>query len=78
MSMDSRPHRIAALAHRPAGSTTALLPYLTPVVLRLYLSQPSRCATGLAAELYDLSYDLTGTKALQVGDGGQRWSVLGA
>lgn len=64
------PHTTAALAHLPAGSTTALLPYLTPVVLRLYLSQPSRCATGMAAELYDLSYDLAGTKALQVGGWG--------
>ncbi|GLC70166.1 hypothetical protein PLESTF_000933000 [Pleodorina starrii] len=47
------------------GSTSALLPYLSPVVLRLYASQPERCSSELVRQLYDLSNDLYGSDALK-------------
>ncbi|GIL68925.1 hypothetical protein Vafri_22183 [Volvox africanus] len=42
------------------GSSNALLPYLTPVILRLYASHPDRCAATVTKELYELSWHLYG------------------
>lgn len=56
----------------PSGSTVALLPYLNPTVLRLYLSQPNRRATDLAAEMYDIAQDLA------YDGGGQRGALYRA
>ncbi|GLC40056.1 hypothetical protein PLESTM_000987100 [Pleodorina starrii] len=50
---------------RAEGSSDMLLPYLTPVVLRLYSSRPDRCSSPVAEALYDLSQRLYGTSALQ-------------
>ncbi|EFJ45784.1 hypothetical protein VOLCADRAFT_93857 [Volvox carteri f. nagariensis] len=47
------------------GSSNALLPYLTPTLLRLYTSQPGRCSSTLTRQLYDLSLKLYGTTELQ-------------
>ncbi|GIL49175.1 hypothetical protein Vafri_5648 [Volvox africanus] len=47
------------------GSSNALLLYLTPTVFRLYTSQPMRCSSPLARQLYDLSQGLYGSEKLQ-------------
>ncbi|GFR51618.1 hypothetical protein Agub_g14044 [Astrephomene gubernaculifera] len=47
------------------GSSNALLPYMTPTMLRLYVSRPSRCSSALAELLFELSQNLYGTASLQ-------------
>ncbi|GIL80388.1 hypothetical protein Vretimale_12095 [Volvox reticuliferus] len=42
------------------GSSNALLPSLTPTILRLYLSQPQRATSALFKQLYELSWSLYG------------------
>lgn len=49
-----------------AGASGALLPFLTPTLLKLYASQPERCATPAVAGLYDLAQGLAGTPQLEV------------
>ncbi|GLI65832.1 hypothetical protein VaNZ11_009461, partial [Volvox africanus] len=42
------------------GSSNALLPYLTPMILRLYTSRPQRATSDLFKQLYELSNSLLG------------------
>ena len=48
------------------GASSALLPLLTPVLLRTYVTQPERCASDIARRLYELAAELYGTSTLQV------------
>ncbi|GIL48981.1 hypothetical protein Vafri_5480 [Volvox africanus] len=43
------------------GSSNALLPYLTPMILRLYTSRPQRATSAIFKQLYELSYSLLGS-----------------
>ncbi|KAG2440670.1 hypothetical protein HYH02_010249 [Chlamydomonas schloesseri] len=52
------------LAQAP-GASPALLPLLTPVLLRTYVTQPERCASDTARQLYELAARLYGTPTLQ-------------
>ncbi|GIL80393.1 hypothetical protein Vretifemale_9532, partial [Volvox reticuliferus] len=47
------------------GSTMALLPYLSPTVLRLYAAHPERCSSDLIKRLYDLSNTLYGRDSMK-------------
>ncbi|GIL49125.1 hypothetical protein Vafri_5600 [Volvox africanus] len=42
------------------GSSNALLPYLTPIILRLYTSRPQRATSALFKQLYEVSWSLLG------------------
>ncbi|GIM08070.1 hypothetical protein Vretimale_12107 [Volvox reticuliferus] len=44
-----------------SGSSNALLPYLTPIILRLYTSRPQRATSALSQQLYELSWSLYGS-----------------
>ncbi|GIL49150.1 hypothetical protein Vafri_5628 [Volvox africanus] len=43
------------------GSSNALLPYLTPIILRLYTSRPQRATSALFKQLYELSGAIQGS-----------------
>ncbi|GIL49728.1 hypothetical protein Vafri_5993 [Volvox africanus] len=47
------------------GSSTALLSYLSPTIIRVYVSQSKMCSSSLVREMYGLSQELYGTPALQ-------------
>ncbi|GIM14457.1 hypothetical protein Vretimale_17406 [Volvox reticuliferus] len=51
-----------SLSHAP-GSSNALLPYLTPVILRLYSLLPARANSSVVRELYEVSSSLYGSSA---------------
>ncbi|KXZ51471.1 hypothetical protein GPECTOR_12g434 [Gonium pectorale] len=42
------------------GSSNALLPYLTPTILRRYAARPDRCASPTVEQLYHLAADVAG------------------
>ncbi|KXZ45546.1 hypothetical protein GPECTOR_53g132 [Gonium pectorale] len=48
-----------------AGSSNALLPYLTPAVLRLYVSRWDRCSSAVAEQLYILAQHMYSKASLQ-------------
>ncbi|GLI65838.1 hypothetical protein VaNZ11_009468 [Volvox africanus] len=43
------------------GSSNALLPYLTPIILRMYTSRPQRATSALFKQLYELSGAIQGS-----------------
>ncbi|GIM08055.1 hypothetical protein Vretimale_12148 [Volvox reticuliferus] len=60
-----------------SGSSNALLPYLTPIILRLYTSRPQRATSALSQQLYDLSWSLYGSSpSLRVITYGLPFTVL--
>ncbi|GIM14451.1 hypothetical protein Vretimale_17401 [Volvox reticuliferus] len=46
---------------RAPGSSNALVPYLTPIILRLYVLQPERANSSVCKELYKVSRRLYGS-----------------
>ncbi|KAG2501034.1 hypothetical protein HYH03_000853 [Edaphochlamys debaryana] len=55
----------AAPLSRAEGSSNALLPYLSPEIMRSYASRPGMCASTLVEKLYGLGIDLYGTSTLR-------------
>ncbi|KAG2488409.1 hypothetical protein HYH03_013093 [Edaphochlamys debaryana] len=47
------------------GSSNALLPYLTPTILRLYASRPGTCGSSLVEKLYGIGGALYGSEELR-------------
>ncbi|EFJ46466.1 hypothetical protein VOLCADRAFT_92962 [Volvox carteri f. nagariensis] len=61
-----------------APSSNALLPYLTPVILKLYTSQPSRRTSAVVGNMYSLSWSLYGSSPTLQGCYYDLYKSLGA